>query len=99
MSKSCPLVNPYTTFVSPIFFPQKDFKKELKSTVKENELLRHSLSKAKEDADLSRTELHFAEDDKGTLLKKLVEAEMDGKAAAEHVVKLRDAVRKLKQVE
>jgi len=57
------------------------------------------LSKAKEDADLSRTELHFAEDDKGTLLKKLVEAEMDGKAAAEHVVKLRDAVRKLKQVE
>lgn len=45
-----------------------------------------------------RTELHLAEDDKSMLLKKLVEAEMDGKAAGEQVIKLRESVRKLKQV-
>lgn len=56
------------------------------------------MSKAKEDADLSRTELYVAEDDKGTLLKKLVETEMDARAASEQLVKMRDTVRKLKQV-
>ncbi|KAK3737261.1 hypothetical protein QZH41_019868, partial [Actinostola sp. cb2023] len=74
-----------------------DFRKELKTTVKENEMLRHSLSKAKEDADLSRNELDRAEDDRGTLLKKLVETEMDGRAVGEQVFKLRDIIRKLKQ--
>jgi predicted nuclease with TOPRIM domain len=45
-----------------------------------------------------RSELDRAQDDKDTLLKKLVETEMDGKAASEQVMKLRETARKLKQV-
>lgn len=45
-----------------------------------------------------RSELDRIQDDRDTLMKKLVETEMDGKAASEQVLKLRDAVRILKQV-
>ena len=36
--------------------------------------------------------------ERAALLKKLVEVEMDGKAAGEQTMKLRDTVRKLKEV-
>ncbi|XP_031570587.1 outer dense fiber protein 2-like [Actinia tenebrosa] len=55
------------------------------------------MTKIKEDADISRSELDRAQDDRDTLMKKLVETEMDGKAASEQVLKLRDVVRTLKQ--
>lgn len=36
--------------------------------------------------------------ERAALLKKLVEVEMDGKAAGEQMIKLRDTVRRLKEV-
>ena len=45
-----------------------------------------------------RSEVENVENEKEILLKKLVEVEVDGKAAAEEVGKLRDTVRRLKHV-
>ncbi|KAK2567261.1 Outer dense fiber protein 2 [Acropora cervicornis] len=73
------------------------YKQELKATVKENEALRHSVEKWKEDANVTRTEVGKLAGERVSLLKKLVEVEMDGKAAGEQLVKLRDTVRKLKE--
>ncbi|EDO38180.1 predicted protein [Nematostella vectensis] len=75
----------------------QDYRKELKNSVKENEALRHSLTKTKEDVNISRTELDMVEDERERLIKKLVEMEMDGKAASEQFLKLRDVVRRLKE--
>ena len=46
----------------------------------------------------NRTEVGKLAGERASLLKKLVEVEMDGKAAGEQLVKLRDTVRKLKEV-
>lgn len=73
------------------------YKQELKATVKENEALRHSIEKWKEDANVSRTEVGKLAGERASLLKKLVEVEMDGKAAGEQLIKLRDTIRKLKE--
>lgn len=73
------------------------YKHELKATVKENEALRHSVEKWKEDASVTRTEVGKLAGERASLLKKLVEVEMDGKAAGEQMLKLRDTVRKLKE--
>ena len=48
--------------------------------------------------DFCRSEVENIESEKEILLRKLVEVEMDGKAAAEEVGKLRDTVRRLKHV-
>ena len=45
-----------------------------------------------------RSEFGKLTDERSTLLKKLVEVEMDGKSATEHMLKLRDTVRRLKEV-
>ena len=45
-----------------------------------------------------RTEVGKLAGERATLLKKLVEVEMDGKAAGEQMIKLRDTVRRLKEV-
>ena len=45
-----------------------------------------------------RNEVENIETEKEALMRKLVEVEVDGKAAAEEVGKLRDAVRRLKHV-
>lgn len=73
------------------------YKQELKATVKENEALRHSVEKWKEDASVTRTEVGKLAGERAALLKKLVEVEMDGKAAGEQMIKLRDTVRRLKE--
>lgn len=73
------------------------YKQELKATVKENEALRHSVEKWKEDASVTRTEAGKLAGERAALLKKLVEVEMDGKAAGEQMIKLRDTVRRLKE--
>lgn len=45
-----------------------------------------------------RTEAGKLAGERASLLKKLVEVEMDGKAAGEQLIKLRDTIRKLKEV-
>ena len=45
-----------------------------------------------------RTEVGKLAGERASLLKKLVEVEMDGKAAGEQMMKLRDTVRRLKEV-
>lgn len=73
------------------------YKQELKATVKENEALRHSIEKWKEDANVTRSEVGKLAGERAAVLKKLVEVEMDGKAAGEQLIKLRDTIRKLKE--
>ncbi|KAL9988685.1 hypothetical protein ACROYT_G003159 [Oculina patagonica] len=73
------------------------YKQELKATVKENEALRHSVEKWREDANVTRTEVGKLAGERAGLLKKLVEVEMDGKAAGDQMIKLRDTVRRLKE--
>lgn len=46
-----------------------------------------------------RTEVGKLAGERAALLKKLVEVEMDGKAAGEQMIKLRDTVRRLKEVD
>eukprot|EP00794_Sanderia_malayensis_P016219 gene16219-17852_t len=72
------------------------YKSELDSTIRENEKLRHSVEKFKDVVEASRSEFEHIENEKETLLRKLVEVEVDGQAAAEEVGKLRDTVRRLK---
>eukprot|EP00795_Rhopilema_esculentum_P011002 gene11002-19842_t len=72
------------------------YKSELDTTIRENERLRHSMEKYKNVMEHSRSEVENVENEKEILLKKLVEVEVDGKAAAEEVGKLRDTVRRLK---
>ena len=45
-----------------------------------------------------RTEVGKLAGERAALLKKLVEVEMDGKAAGEQMIKLRDTVKRLKEV-
>ena len=45
-----------------------------------------------------RTEVGKLAGERAALLKKLVEVEMDGKAAGDQMIKLRDTVRRLKEV-
>lgn len=73
------------------------YKQELKATVKENEALRHSIEKWREDANVTRSEVGKLAGERAAVLKKLVEVEMDGKAAGEQLIKLRDTIRKLKE--
>ena len=49
-------------------------------------------------ASTCRTEVGKLAGERASLLKKLVEVEMDGKAAGEQLIKLRDTIRKLKEV-
>lgn len=73
------------------------YKSELNTTILENEKLRHSMDKYKDIAQASRSEVEHIESEKDQLLRKLVEVEVDGKAAGQEVSKLRDHVRRLKQ--
>ncbi|MBN3297603.1 ODFP2 protein, partial [Amia calva] len=66
--------------------------KELVVTERENSRLRHSIEKMREETDYSRLEKQNLLLEKDALLKKLVEAEMDGAAAAKQVSALREMV-------
>uniref|UniRef100_A0A8D3AB43 Outer dense fiber protein 2 n=1 Tax=Scophthalmus maximus TaxID=52904 RepID=A0A8D3AB43_SCOMX len=64
--------------------------KELQETERENSRLRHSMEKMMEDTDYSRDNTQ-QQSDKDALLRKLMEAEVDGAAAAKQVSALRES--------
>ncbi|KAL4660330.1 outer dense fiber protein 2-like isoform X1 [Arapaima gigas] len=66
--------------------------KELEVTEKENALLCQSLEKIQEETDHSRLEADTVEQEKGTLLRKLVEAEVDGAAVAQQASALQEMI-------
>ncbi|KAM6984658.1 outer dense fiber protein 2 [Aplochiton taeniatus] len=66
--------------------------KELEVTERENERLRHSMEKMLEETDGSRDSVQH---DREVLLRKLMEAEVDGSAAARQASALRDSVSKM----
>ncbi|XP_029921867.1 outer dense fiber protein 2 isoform X2 [Myripristis murdjan] len=68
--------------------------KELEVTERENALLRQSMEKMLEETDYNRLEGDCVQN-KDALLRKLMEAEMDGAAAAKQVSALRDSVSKM----
>ncbi|XP_078082351.1 outer dense fiber protein 2 isoform X1 [Mustelus asterias] len=70
--------------------------KELVLTEHKNELLQRDIEMMKEDPDISCLEKKRWRKEKDTLLKMLVEAEMDGAAAAKQVAALRSAISKLR---
>nr|XP_015222741.1 PREDICTED: outer dense fiber protein 2 isoform X2 [Lepisosteus oculatus]XP_015222742.1 PREDICTED: outer dense fiber protein 2 isoform X2 [Lepisosteus oculatus]XP_015222743.1 PREDICTED: outer dense fiber protein 2 isoform X2 [Lepisosteus oculatus] len=81
--------------------------KELAVTERENSLLRHSIEKMKEETDYSSSDHLKGQDSNGlekqhlllekdALLKKLVEAEMDGAAAAKQVSALRETIGRMR---
>ncbi|KAJ8263316.1 hypothetical protein COCON_G00157730 [Conger conger] len=73
-----------------------EFTKELVVTEHENTRLRHSIEKMREETDLTRQETETLLQQKDLLLRKLVEAEVDGAAAAKQVSALKETVGKIK---
>ncbi|XP_047425692.1 outer dense fiber protein 2 [Mugil cephalus] len=71
--------------------------KELKETERENTRLRQSMEKMlySEETEYNRLNRDSAQQDKGALLRKLMEAEIDGAAAAKQVSALRESVSNL----
>ncbi|XP_071377274.1 outer dense fiber protein 2-like [Centroberyx affinis] len=69
--------------------------KELEVTERENTRLRQSMEKMLEETDYSRLERDGVQQDKDALLRKLMEAETDGTAAAKQVSALRESVSKM----
>lgn len=69
--------------------------KELQQTERENTRLRQSMEKMLEESDYSRLDGDSVQQDKDALLRKLMEAEEDGSAAAKQVSALRESVSKL----
>ncbi|XP_040013918.1 outer dense fiber protein 2 isoform X2 [Xiphias gladius] len=69
--------------------------KELEETEWENTRLRQSMEKMLEETDYNRLDRDCTQQDKEALLRKLMEAEVDGTAAAKQVSALRESVSKL----
>ncbi|XP_041815714.1 outer dense fiber protein 2 isoform X1 [Chelmon rostratus] len=69
--------------------------KELEETERENTRLRQSMEKMLEETDYNRLDGDSVQQDKDALLRKLMEAEEDGTAAAKQVSALRESVSKL----
>ncbi|XP_076614989.1 outer dense fiber protein 2 [Chaetodon auriga] len=69
--------------------------KELEETERENTRLRQSMEKMLEETDYTRLDEDSVQQDKDALLRKLMEAEEDGTAAAKQVSALRESVSKL----
>ncbi|KAL4609565.1 outer dense fiber protein 2 [Arapaima gigas] len=69
--------------------------KELEVSEQENSRLRLSMEKMQEETDYTRLEREALLQEKDTLLKKLVEAEMDGVAASKQVAAMRETVGKM----
>uniref|UniRef100_A0A8C7J905 Outer dense fiber protein 2 n=1 Tax=Oncorhynchus kisutch TaxID=8019 RepID=A0A8C7J905_ONCKI len=71
--------------------------KELEVTERENSRLRHSMEKMLEETDCTmERSMESIQLEKDTLLRKLMEAEMDGMAAARQVSALRETVTKMR---
>ncbi|XP_008302406.1 outer dense fiber protein 2-like, partial [Stegastes partitus] len=69
--------------------------KELEETERENTRLRQSMEKMLEETDCNRQDRDSMQQDRDALLRKLMEAEVDGAAAAKQVSDLRESVSKL----
>ncbi|CAH1785379.1 unnamed protein product [Owenia fusiformis] len=74
-----------------------DYRRELEATDGENRVLRHSLSRLKDEVSASKGTASALASDRDQLMKVLVEAEMDGQAASKQVSALRDSVRRLRE--
>ncbi|XP_021117592.1 outer dense fiber protein 2 isoform X8 [Heterocephalus glaber] len=69
---------------------------ELAETEQENTVLRHNIERIKEEKDYTMLQKKHLQQEKECLMSKLVEAEMDGAAAAKQVMALKDTIGKLK---
>ncbi|XP_005413601.1 PREDICTED: outer dense fiber protein 2 isoform X2 [Chinchilla lanigera] len=69
---------------------------ELAETEHENTVLRHNIERMKEEKDYTVLQKKHLQQEKECLMSKLVEAEMDGAAAAKQVMALKDTIGKLK---
>uniref|UniRef100_A0A2K6TZ48 Outer dense fiber protein 2 n=1 Tax=Saimiri boliviensis boliviensis TaxID=39432 RepID=A0A2K6TZ48_SAIBB len=69
---------------------------ELAETEHENPVLRHNIECMKEEKDFTRLQKKHLRQEKECLMSKLVEAEMDGAAAAKQIMALKDTIGKLK---
>uniref|UniRef100_A0A8B9XFX9 Outer dense fiber protein 2 n=1 Tax=Bos mutus grunniens TaxID=30521 RepID=A0A8B9XFX9_BOSMU len=69
---------------------------ELAETEHENTVLRHNIERIKEEKDYTMLQKKHLQQEKECLMSKLVEAEMDGAAAAKQVMALKDTIGKLK---
>ncbi|XP_007471843.1 PREDICTED: outer dense fiber protein 2 isoform X8 [Lipotes vexillifer] len=69
---------------------------ELAETEHENTVLRHSIERIKEEKDFTMLQKKHLQQEKECLMSKLMEAEMDGAAAAKQVMALKDTIGKLK---
>ncbi|KAM9720397.1 outer dense fiber protein 2 isoform 7-T7 [Dama dama] len=69
---------------------------ELAETEHENTVLRHNIERMKEEKDYTMLQKKHLQQEKECLMSKLVEAEMDGAAAAKQVMALKDTIGKLK---
>ncbi|XP_069332973.1 outer dense fiber protein 2 isoform X6 [Eulemur rufifrons] len=69
---------------------------ELAETEHENTVLRHNIERIKEEKDFTILQKKHLQQEKECLMSKLVEAEMDGAAAAKQVMALKDTIGKLK---
>ncbi|XP_006892559.1 PREDICTED: outer dense fiber protein 2 isoform X5 [Elephantulus edwardii] len=69
---------------------------ELAETEHENTVLRHNIKRMKEEKDFTMLQKKHLQQEKECLMSKLVEAEMDGAAAAKQVMALKDTIGKLK---
>ncbi|XP_067661876.1 outer dense fiber protein 2-like isoform X2 [Haliotis asinina] len=72
----------------------QDFHDELCMTEKENRLLRKSMDLIQDESEI-RNDFFSAEREK--LMKKLIEVEMDGQAAAQQVRELRETIRRIRE--
>ncbi|XP_057216283.1 outer dense fiber protein 2 isoform X1 [Triplophysa rosa] len=73
--------------------------RELEATEEENSRLRESMEKMMVESDFGRLERSSQQLDKDALLRKLLEAEMDGNAAAKQVSALRETVSQMSRSE
>ncbi|KAL3872491.1 hypothetical protein ACJMK2_040412 [Sinanodonta woodiana] len=74
-----------------------EYKDELSATERENNLLRKSVDYIKEEVDVSRFHGDSLAQEREKLMKKLIEAEMDGQEAGKQVSELRNTIRALRQ--
>ncbi|KAJ8285757.1 hypothetical protein GJAV_G00030590 [Gymnothorax javanicus] len=73
-----------------------EFTKELEVSDRENTRLRHSIEKMREETDCTRQETEVLLQQRDMLLRKLVEAEVDGTAAAKQASALKETVGKIR---
>ncbi|CAO2598048.1 Outer dense fiber protein 2 [Lemmus lemmus] len=69
---------------------------ELAETEHENMVLKHNIERIKEEKDFTTLQKKHLQQEKDFLMSKLLEAEMDGAAAAKQVMALKDTIGKLK---